>query len=138
MRLTRNAHRRPAAARTALAAGACAAVLALTACGGAEEEAEPSAAPVEEAPEFEEGTTMAAIAEAPMIWSAIISALRRPRRSSHAPRSGAVTSEGKVIAATSTPARAALPVRSSTSSTTPTENISSAIRENVAAPTKRR
>ena len=52
--------------RTALIACAGSAALALTACGGGTEEAEPAAsssAPAEEAPEFEEGTTMATIAE---------------------------------------------------------------------------
>jgi len=43
-----------------------------------------------------------------------------------------------VIAATARPASSALPVRSSTSSTTPTENISSDTRASVAALTKAR
>ena len=60
MRLTRTA------TRSTLATGACVAVLALSACGGgaAEEEAAAAAEPsVAEAPEFEEGSTMATIAE---------------------------------------------------------------------------
>jgi glutamate transport system substrate-binding protein len=62
MRLTRTATR--PSGRTALATGACAAVLVLSACGGGGgEEAAAPAAPVEEAPEFEEGSTMATIAE---------------------------------------------------------------------------
>jgi hypothetical protein len=40
---------------------------------------------------------------------------------------------GRVMAETTRPASPALPVRSSTSSTTPTENISSEIRASVAA-----
>ena len=66
-------------------------------------------------------------------WSTAINARRRPLTSSHAPSSGAVAMLGSVIAATVTPARAGLPVRSSTSSTTPTVNISSETRARVAA-----
>ena len=59
MRLTRTA------TRSTLATGACVAVLALAACGGSTDDAEPAAEPsVAEAPEFEEGTTMATLAEA--------------------------------------------------------------------------
>jgi hypothetical protein len=71
-------------------------------------------------------------------WSAIISLRRRPVRSSQAPSSGPVRKLGSVIAATASPASSALPVRSSTSSTTPTENISSDTRANVAALTNAR
>ena len=71
-------------------------------------------------------------------WSSTMSARRRPRRSSHAPSSGAVTRLGSVTAATTPPASVALPVRSSTSSTMPTENISSAVRASVAAVKNRR
>ncbi len=67
-----------------------------------------------------------------------MSVRRRPVRSSHAPRSGPLSRLGNVIAATVAPARAALPVLSSTSSTTPTENISSETRASVAADTNPR
>ncbi len=67
------------------------------------------------------------------IWSATISLRRRPVRSSQAPSSGPVRRLGSVIAATARPASPALPVRSSTRSTTPTENISSETRASVAA-----
>ncbi len=70
--------------------------------------------------------------EAASTWSSIIAWRRRPLRSSQAPSSGPVTRLGSVTAATVAPASAALPVRSSTSSTTPTENISSAKRVSVA------
>ena len=60
--------------------------------------------------------------------------LRRPVRSSQAPSTGPVRMLGSVTQAIVAPARAALPVRSSTSSTVPTENISSARRVTVAAP----
>ena len=69
-------------------------------------------------------------------WSTAISVRRRPLTSSQAASSGAVTMLGSVIAATVTPASSGLPVRSSTSSTTPTENISSETRASVAAETK--
>ena len=69
-------------------------------------------------------------------WSRIISRRRRPVRSSHAPSSGPVKRLGRVIAATVAPASAALPVRSRISSTTPTENISSASRVIVAVTKK--
>jgi hypothetical protein len=71
-------------------------------------------------------------------WSITISVRRRPVRSSHAPSSGPLTRLGNVIAATVAPARPGLPVRSSTSRTTPTENISSDTRASVAADTNRR
>ena len=61
-------------------------------------------------------------------WSSIITGRRRPVRSSQAPRIGPETTLGSVTAATVAPARAALPVRSKTSRTTPTENMSSARR----------
>ncbi len=71
-------------------------------------------------------------------WSSTISERRRPVRSSQAPSSGPEIRLGSVIAATARPARLALPVRSSTSSTTPTENISSETRASVAALTNGR
>ena len=80
--------------------------------------------------------TRATSTDAITSWSKIISERRRPVRSSHAPSSGPLTRLGKVIAATVAPASPALPVRSSTSSTTPTENISSDTRASVAAATK--
>jgi hypothetical protein len=69
------------------------------------------------------------------IWSATMSERRRPVTSSQAPSSGPVIRLGSEIAETAAPASAALPVRSSTSSTTPTENISSETRARVAAAT---
>ena len=66
------------------------------------------------------------------IWSSTITRRRRPVRSSHAPSNGPDTMHGRVTAATVAPASPALPVRSSTSNTTPTENISSASRVTVA------
>jgi hypothetical protein len=82
--------------------------------------------------------TSASTTEAITSWSITISVRRLPVRSSHAPSSGPLTMLGNVIAATVAPARAALPVRSSTSSTTPTENISSDTRASVAAETNPR
>ena len=78
-------------------------------------------------------STLPAIAS----WSNTISERRRPVRSIHAPSSGPVTRLGSVTAATVAPASVGLSVRSSTSSTTPTENISSATRASVAADRKR-
>ena len=78
-------------------------------------------------------TTSATRTVAITIWSITISVLRRPVRSSHAPSSGPLIRLGRVIAATVAPASPALSVRSSTSSTTPTENISSETRASVAA-----
>ena len=78
-------------------------------------------------------STLVAIAS----WSNTISERRRPVRSIHAPSSGPVTRLGRVTAATVAPASDGLSVRSSTSSTTPTENISSATRASVAAERKR-
>ena len=80
-------------------------------------------------------TTSATSTVAITSWSITISVRRRPVRSSQAPSSGPLTRLGSVIAATVAPASAALPVRSSTSSTTPTENISSETRASVAAET---
>jgi len=78
-------------------------------------------------------TTSATSTVAITIWSITISVLRRPVRSSQAPSSGPLNRLGSVIAATVAPASPGLSVRSSTSSTTPTPNISSETRASVAA-----
>jgi hypothetical protein len=66
-------------------------------------------------------------------WLLASATRRRGVRSSQAPRTGPVTTLGRVVAATTAPASPGRPVRSSTSSTTATANISLASRDRVAA-----
>jgi hypothetical protein len=81
-------------------------------------------------------TTIPTRDDAASTWSSIMIVRRLLVRSSHAPSSGPETMLGSVTAATVAPARPGLSVRSSTSSTTPTENMSSASRVMVAVAQK--
>jgi len=66
-------------------------------------------------------------------WLLASATRRRLVRSSQAPSTGPVTTAGRVVAATTVPASPGRPVRSSTSSTAATGNISLASRARVAA-----
>jgi hypothetical protein len=78
---------------------------------------------------------MASRLDASSTWLVARAARRRLVRSSQAPSTGPVTTAGRVVAATTAPANAGRSVRSSTSSTAATANISLASRAMVAART---
>jgi len=76
---------------------------------------------------------MASRLAASSTWLLARASRRLAVRSSQAPSTGPVRTLGRVVAATTAPASAGRPVRSSTSSTTATVNISLASRASVAA-----